>query len=552
MTQKEIIKDFILSGLKSPKQELGGIEAGELKFTVEPNVDLELGDYKTNIAFQVAARARKNPAELAELIARAFLQAPKAHDFFDKIEAKNGFVNFTFTKSFLHASLYQLLRDKKVAIPEAPQKSKINIEFISANPTGALHVGNGRGAFYGDVLGNVLKKVGHKVTKEYYVNNAKVSLQIRELGRTFFGWGEKYKTPYLEKKMDELKDDMKRGNVEQEELTNITDEGDAGYLLARGVLADTRRFLEEKAKILFDVWTEEEELYRKKYPEETFDFLARKGLVYKKEGAEWLRTTEFKDDKDKVLRRSDGTFGYYLADIAYHRNKISRKFDVIVDILGADHHGHVKPLEVAMKILGFKGKFVVFIAQLVRAKGGGRLSKRAGEVVDLEELIDEVGIDAARFFYLSRSLSSQMEFDIDLAKEQSQKNPIFYVQYAHARTSGILANAASSAAGGTGKNQKGATKEDLAFLTSTEELGVVRKILQYPDIILAVAESYETHLLPVYVYELAALFSKFYETSQVLAEDMHVRNARLALTSAFRLIIEDALLTMGISAPERM
>lgn len=499
--------------------------------TIEPEVvsRTQFGDYATNVAFLID---RANAKKVADDIVGALLKLSEAKLIIDHAEVVRGFINITLKTSYIQKAFWERVGEQVQISPTSRQET-ISIEALSANPTGKLHVGNGRSAFFGDVLGNVLARMGHKVTREYYLNNAKVSMQIKELGKTALGKGKKYKSAYVEEKIAEA----------QEDLSATKDEGEAGYILANYIIKDQKIFLEEKAKLSYDIWVEEEDLYKQDIPKKMFDELRDKKLVYEKDGAYWLKTTEFGDDKDKVLKRSDGTFGYYMADIAYHKDKITRQYDRIINIFGADHHGHIKPLEIAMELLGYTGTFKVLLVQLVRVRGGGRLSKREGNLVDLEELIDEVGLDATRFFYLMRSLSSQMEFDIELAKEQSQKNPVYYVQYTYARTHGIVHN-----------NEHGdtITGEGLEKLEEQEERDLMVKLLQYEEILHDVAHTYYVHHLPQYIMELATVFNTFYEKHRVLTEDKDLRVGRLALVIATQNVLRDCLTILGVDAPERM
>jgi len=497
--------------------------------TPEVTSETKFGDYATNVAFLVD---RENRDKVASDIITALGKLSEAQEMIEELNAVNGFINITLKSSYIQKAFWEGTGEQVQISPDS-RKETISIEALSANPTGKFHVGNGRAAFFGDVLGNILARVGHKVTREYYLNNARVSMQIKELGKTALGYGEKYKTPYLEEKIAEA----------QEELSLVTDAGEAGYILASHVVESQKKFLERKTGLRYDIWVEEEDLYRRDVPQKIFNELSDKKLVYEKDGAQWLKTTEFGDDKDKVLKRSDGTFGYYMADIAYHKDKLEKGYDRIINIFGADHHGHVKPLEVAMEILKYEGAFKVLLVQLVRVKGGGRLSKREGNLVDLEELIDEVGLDATRFFYLQRSLSSQMEFDIELAKEQSQKNPVYYVQYTHARTHGIIQN---------NEYQDKITGEHLDKLVEPEEHALMVKLLQYEEILHDIARTYYVHHLPQYAMELATVFNTFYEKHRVLCEEKDFRVGRLALTLATQRVLEDCLTVLGISSPERM
>jgi len=501
---------------------------------VEYPANPAMGDYATNIAFVVAKSEKKNPKDISRALADKILSDKKAQKMFEKVEAAGaGFVNFTLSVEFVQAQL----KDVRGSTPHINigRGKKLNIEFLSANPTGKFQVGNGRIGFYGDALGNIFKLAGYKVTKEFYINNAKNSNQIQELGKTALGEGEKYLTPYVGNKVKELKTKLTGSDP-----VNF---GEVGFLLAQEIQKDNQAFL-EKIGINFDAWTrEEEDLVESGLIKKILEFLKKKSLVYKKDGAEWLKTTEFGDDKDKVVVRSNGGHGYYLADIAYHQNKIKRNFKVIIDIFGSDHQGHVGPMKVAMEILGYTGKFDVLVSQLVRAKGGGKFSKRAGNIVLLEDLVEEVGVDAVRFFYLAKSLDTQMEFDMDLAREQSAKNPVYYVQYAHARMASILHKAQ--------KNRESRI-ENQELLNHPSELRLIKEVLRWPEVVEDTANDYQLQRVTGYAYDLATVFNQFYRDCKVISDDNNMTEARLGVVFATQKILLEVLGTLGISAPDKM
>ncbi len=498
------------------------------KFKIERPAQADHGDY----AF-FAGRKRD---QLKDAVARS--------DLVEHTEVKNGFVNIFLKPDVWREELKQILELRETYAHLAiGEERTVNIEFISANPTGELHVGNGRGAFFGDALANIFEKAGYNVEREYYVNDAKNSLQIQELGKTALGQGDSYKTPYLEKIIAELKPKLK----------NVSDPGAAGYLVAQKITGDIKSFVTDELKIRIDHWFSEEELYGRK----EFDSVKEKLPTYEKDGALWVKTSELGDDEDRVLVRSDGTAGYFLSDIAYHLDKAKRS-DILVDIWGADHQGHVKRMYAAAKHLGFADKLRVLISQIVHVKEEGKdrkMSKRAGETVSLKWLVDEVGLDAARFFYLSKSLSTHMDFDIALAREQSQKNPVYYVQYSFARSHQIFAKVA---------DQRGldADSADLSLLEERSEIALIKKLAEYPEVIETIVTGhqspaagryeYDVQKLTSYAYELSALYHRFYETNRVLVEDENLRNARLALVRAYQIVLKDCLMLLGINAPEKM
>lgn len=530
MTIRDKIKSIIQKSLRA-LQKSGALSAKELpEIKIEYPADSKMGDYATNVAFVLGKTETQEPQVIAQMVAEKIMADKSGREMLEKTEAAvGGFVNFTLSQEFLDAG-YVGYRKPHIKLGRG---KKLNIEFLSANPTGKFQVGNGRGAFYGDVLGNIFKLAGYKVTKEYYINNAKSSKQIQELGRTALGLADRYLTPYVREKIAELK--LKLSEVAPDNFD------EAGFLLAQEIQKDNKKFLEEIG-IHYDIWTrEQEDIVHSGRIKKTLELLEKKGLVYEKDGARWLKTTQFGDDKDKVLMRSSGEHGYFLADIAYHLYKIKRGYKVIIDVFGADHQGHVLPMKIAMQILGFTGKFDTLVSQLVQAKGGGKFSKRAGNVIEFEELINEVGVDAARYFYLMKSLDTQMEFDMELAKEQSEKNPVYYIQYAHARMSSILAR----------KKQKIQFKSQ-KLLNHSSELNLIKYLLRWPEVVEDTAKDYQVQRMTAYAYELAAVLNKFYRDCRVISDDEMLTEARLGLVTTTKRLLKEVLGALGISAPERM
>jgi arginyl-tRNA synthetase len=519
------------------------------------------GDYSANIAMQIAAFNDKKPKTVAKIIADELKKDEKlAHILKDIRVAPPGFVNFYLDRNYLRKLLLEALQDEAYGSGRIGKGKKINLEFVSVNPTGELHIGHGRTAFYGDVLANILAFSGYEVTREYYVNNARQSAQIKELGKTALRRGTSYKSPYLDKKISESSSSLEK----------LKSPEAAGYFLASKIQKDTKEFLIKKAAIKFDVWTEEEKLYKTGAIERTLQTLKAKGLVYEADGAVWLKTTRYGDSQDQVLVRSSGENTYFLADTAYHQDKANRGFDKLIDIWGADHQGHLKRMRAVGRILGIKN-FEILISQLVTLKGRLRLSKRKGNIVSLQDLLDAVGQDAARYFYLTKSLDSQMEFDLRLAKKQSQSNPVYYIQYTHARICSILRKSqmtngkpqisstptqAGARAGsisvhcGAGKNQ--ITKKDLEMLGQEGEFELIRKLVVFPEIIEDISQDYQVHRLATYIHELAQQFNQFYRDFRVLGDNEKTQAARLALTAVTGTIINKGLELLGIYAPQRM
>ncbi len=506
--------------------------------TVSACKDAAHGDYASNIAMRLAGAAKKPPREIAQKIAEELNQNKKAAKIFKKIEAAApGFVNFSLSDGYVLAEAGKILKlGKNYGKVNVGKNKKTQVEFISANPSGQLHVGNGRSAFYGDALGNVLAMSGHKTEKEYYVNDARVSKQIQTLGATALGRGEAYLSPYLKEKIASL----------QKKLSKIRSETDAGYFLAQAVLKDLQKFIAKDLKIKFHGWIFEECLYKRGLIIKTYDFLKKRGLVFEKDGAYWLDMSKY-GQKDEVLLRSNGSPTYFLSDIAYHHNKIKRGYKKIIDIWGADHQGHVPRMKAVMDILGYKGEFEVLICQIVTIKGG-KISKREGNIVALNWLIDEVGVDAARFFYLQNSLQSQMEFDVELAKKKSADSPVFYVQYAHARIASILKKAQKQGVG----SSKPAGVQPLSGLRHQSEIELAKRLLRFPEIVADTANDYQIQRICLYALGIAAKFHKFYHDCQVIGEDKKTARARLGLVLAAKIVLQNTLGLLGVSAPEKM
>jgi len=512
---------------KSIERAVKNLYKKETEVRVERPAEAVYGDYATNVAMIL----KKKPQEIADTIKSPIL---------DKIEVRNGFINFFLSKEYLQKQVEEIFKkDEKFGQLKIGKNIKTQVEFISANPTGLLHIGNGRGAFFGDVLANVLEKTGYKVTREYYINDAKNSNQIRELGKTALGKGITYLNDYLRKKISKLKPQISKLKLKSQNL-----EGEAGYLLAEVVQEDIKDFIERKLKIKFDNWVSEEDLYKKNKIDKIFNWLGNKNLAYKKEDAWWIKTSRFGDSQDWVIIRSQAEGGeptYLLSDIAYHQDKFDRDFQKIINIWGADHQGHVSKIKAAKKMLGYKGDLDILISQVVRLKRG-KISKRKGQIITLEDLIDEVGLDVARFLYLTKSLDTQMEFDLELAKEQSEKNSVYYVQYAHARICSILRKIKDA------KPKKMGEKS----LEHPSELELIKQLIRLPEIIKDTAKDYQVQRIPQYALDLATSFHQFYRDCQVISDKEELNKNRFDLILATKIILKNTLNLMGISAPEKM
>jgi len=501
------------------------------------------GDYATNIAMAIAKQAKKHPIEIANILSEKL--KVKSEKLFEKIEVANpGFINFFLSKEYLQKQVGGILKQgEKFGQLKIGRNKKINVEFISANPTGPLTLGNGRGGFCGDVLANVLAKAGSQVEREYYVNN--VGEQIRKLGHSVLGDAEAvYKGDYIKG----LQKRIKGNNPET-----------VGEAAAKVILKEMIKPSVKKMGISFDVWFLEKSLYQKKEVEKALAWLKKNGLIYEKEGARWFKSTKFGDDKDRVLIKADGETTYLASDIAYLRNKFQRGFNKLIYIWGADHYGYVARIKAVAEAFGFhKEKIKIIIMQLVRLFEAGketRMAKRTGAYITLDELINEVGLDVARFFFLTRAADSHLNFDLDLAKEQSEKNPVYYIQYAHARIGAILRQCGKSEI--TNAKSQTNTKfqisnSKLQLLTHPSELNLIKELIRFPEIIEDTAKDYQVQRLPQYATSLAVAFHQFYRDCRVLAENCSLQKARLGLILATKIVLKNTLDLMGISAPEKM
>ncbi|MFA6296428.1 MAG: arginine--tRNA ligase [Patescibacteria group bacterium] len=533
-----MIKDKIRKNLEEAIKKTGFDLPKEIAILQPQNE--EFGDYSSSVAMVLAKLEKQNPILVAEKILK-YLDIKKLNIYKDITVAKPGFINFFLSEKYLLDELSTILKVKeKYGQGRIEKRNKINVEFISANPTGKLHVGHGRGAFYGDVLSNVLKKAGYDVTREFYINDAKNSKQIKTLGEILHGQKNPYATEFVDKLIKDL--------GQTENYWKTTQIGDAGFQLAEKIQLANREFIERDLGIHFDVWMSEQSLHDMGLPEKTMKWLNTIGLTYEKDEALWMKTTKFGDDKDRVLMRKTGELTYFFADIMYHFDKFERGFDELVDIWGADHHGYMERMQAAVKAMEREGDLKIIITQLVRLISNGKevkMSKRAGTVVNLDWLVKEVGLDATRFFFLMKSVETHMDFNLDLAKEQSKKNPVYYVQYAYARISSIESRMSTNAFQATNTTNFGLLKEPAEF-------ELIKILLKFPEIVADVSKNYEIQGLPVYAIAIADKFHNFYEKCRVLTEDEELTEARLGLVEATRIVLGETLDLMGIEKKTKM
>lgn len=540
------IKKLIDNSIKALQKEKTLPDFDIPEINIEHPENEEFGDYSSNVAMVTAKLARMKPMDLAEKL-KVKIENLKPSDLLEKVEVvKPGFVNLILDKRYFLGQIPGILKKKKkYGDLEIGKGQKIQVEFISANPTGPLTIGNGRGGFTGDVLVSVLNKAGYFAFREYYWNDAKDSTQVEGLGKSVKGEEEVYAGEYIKDLPNKIKKEFNK-NVDDLSIE------EAGQYAVSILKKDIEKFIKEKLNINFDNWFSEQSLYDNTKKDKALKLMEEEKLLYEKEKAKWFKSSEYGDTEDRVVIRSDGSPTYLLPDIAYHLDKFDRGFDKVINIWGADHGGYVARLKGAMEALGHKGKLEILIAQLVRLIKNGqevKMSKRAGTFVTLEELIDEVGLDASRFFFLMYSLNTHMDFDMDLAKEKSDKNPVYYVQYAHARMSSIFLKAEAEGI----KNISMDTKEhDPNLLSNQAELALIKELIKYPELIEDVATRYEIHRLPYYSIDLARKFHSFYNACQVINDDSELTKSRLALVRASQIVLQNVLGVMGVSAPEHM
>ncbi|MGZ7446037.1 arginine--tRNA ligase [Paenibacillus sp. TH7-28] len=546
--KEAILEAIAAAGLAQP-EEIPAI-------VLEVPKDKAHGDFATNAAMQLTRIAKKNPRQIAEEIL-AKLDYSKAG--IEKAEiAGPGFINLTLGKGYLYPILLEVHRaGENYGRIQQGNGQKAQVEFVSANPTGSLHLGHARGAAVGDALCNLLDFAGYDVTREYYINDA--GNQIANLSKSIEArylqeLGQDAEMPEDGYHGEDIKGFARELVAEQgDKLLSMEPEARSAFLRKFGLdkeLAKIKRDL-ERFRVRFDVWFSETSLYEDGQVEASLAELREKGQTYEQEGATWLKTTDYGDDKDRVLVKNDGTYTYLTPDIAYHRNKYDRGFDRIINIWGADHHGYIPRVKAAMQAIGKDPeKLTVLIAQMVSLFQDGekvKMSKRTGKAVTMVDLMDEVGVDPIRYFFTMRSMDSHLDFDMDLAISTSNENPVYYVQYAHARICSIFRQAEEQ-----GIAAPSPEKADLAKLAAEHEFDLLRKIGELPEEIGVAAANYAPHRLVRYAYDLASLFHSYYRAERVITDDAEQTAARLVLLGGVRTALANVLGLIGVSAPEKM
>lgn len=549
---KERLKDEIKASV---------LKAGLAEETQIPDVLLELpkekshGDYSTNMAMQLARVAKKAPRAIAEAIVENF---DKEKGSIEKIEiAGPGFINFYMNNSYLTDLIPNILKaGESYGEINVGNKEKVQVEFVSANPTGDLHLGHARGAAVGDSLSNVLAKAGYDVSREYYINDAgnqinnlALSVEARYFqalgkdkempedgyhGEDIIGIGKKLAEEYGDKFVDQSSD---------ERLSFFREYG-LKYEMAK-LKADLEEF-----RVPFDVWYSETSLYHNGKIDNALAALKEKGHIYEEDGATWFRSTTFGDDKDRVLIKNDGSYTYLTPDLAYHKDKLDRGFTKLINVWGADHHGYIPRMKAAIEALGYgKDTLEVEIIQLVHLYKNGekmKMSKRTGKAVTMRDLIEEVGLDAVRYFFAMRSADTHMDFDLDLAVSKSNENPVYYAQYAHARICSMLRQG----------EEQGLSFEDnlkLNEISSEKEFDLLKKLGEFPQAVAEAAQKRIPHRITNYIYDLASTLHSFYNAEKVLdPENTEKSRARLGLMKATQVTLQNAFTIIGVSAPEKM
>ncbi len=523
------------------------------KAVIEPPKDKKFGDMSANVAMMLAKQAQKAPRQIAEDIAAA----ARNDELIEKIEiAGPGFLNFTFAPSFWQDTVSVIHKaGDDYGSSNMGKGARVQVEYVSANPTGPLHIGHGRGAALGDSLCRILEKAGYDVEAEYYVNDA--GRQMLILGGSILYRAREIKGLNPPEPEDYYRGEYIRDIAEvalqrhpdlldkaEEEATQICKLVGIDIIL-NGIKEDLKAF-----GVRHDVWFSEKSLVDDGMVEETFGDLRKSGLGFDQDGAFWFKATEFGDDKDRVLRKSNGDTTYFASDIAYHDNKFKRGFDHVIDIWGADHHGYIPRMMAACEALGRKGQLAVILVNLVNLLRDGEpiaMSTRAGQFETLKDVVDEVGSDAARFMFLSRKSDSGLDFDLELVKQKSMDNPVYYVQYAHARVCSMKRKAAKQQMRMAEPN-----RDSQALLNTEHDLDILKLLDQYPDFVEAAARAESPHLISIFLRDLASSLHRYYTNCHVLSAEPAVCAARLMLLDSVAGVIRNGLALLGVSAPERM
>ncbi len=558
MVRNTIIRMLSEAVLKLPA-------AAERADSLSPAIELDIpkipdhGDYASNVALSLTRQLKQNPRDIAKAIVG---NLNDCDGLLRKVEiAGPGFINLFLHPRAWHSTLKEIVRDPvNFGRLDIGKGLRVQVEFVSANPTGPLHIGHGRGAATGDVLANILEACGYNVEREYYINDA--GNQMDTLGRSLF-----YRYQQLLGEPLDFPDGHYQGDYMRDLAKDFIKEVGNRYhrVPMEPVVPTFTRFAADRILdgikddlsafgVGFQRWFSERTLHERNAIRLSIDELAKRDFIYESEGAVWFRSTAFGDEKDRVVIRANGVSTYFAADLAYHKEKFDRDYDMVVDIWGADHHGYVERMLAGIQALGRRRSDLrIILVQLVNLLRGGKpvaMSTRAGEFVTLREVIDEVGKDAARFIFLTRRTDSPLDFDLDVAKMQSNDNPVYYVQYAHARLSSIFQLAKER--GIPCDWTSGTDFPDLDLLTQPQELDIMKLLGEYPGVIENCAATLEPHFIPYFLHELVSSFHGYYNRNRIIGDDPGLTRARLFLAAGIRHVIRNALGLLGVSAPEKM
>lgn len=536
----KILREILNNAVVKPAQQ------SSRDIEIEIPKEESFGDLSTPVAMGLAKQLKQNPKKIAQDI----IDKIEYGDIFEKIEiAGPGFINFTFAKNFLWKELKKLITENVEYLSLDIGKGKrVQIEFVSANPTGPLHLGHGRGAAVGSALSNLLESAGYNVEKEYYINDA--GRQVQLLGLSVWArynqmMGREYAYPdhgYRGDYINSLAEDFRKSSLPASSITDF-----CSKKMLDGIKNDLEDF-----GITFNHWQSEKELFENSSVQNSINELRSREYIYEKNGAVWFKSSIFEDDKDRVIVKHDGEYTYFASDIAYHKRKVENGYDEIIDIWGADHHGYIPRIQAVMQALGYpKESLRILLVQMVTLLRGGipvQMSKRTGEFITLREVMDEIGADTTKFLFLTRRHDSHLEVDIETAKRQSHENPVYYVQYAHARINSIFEKLKDQ--------EKFEVFRDLSdfngSLFNQEETRLIKKVLNYPMIFRNAVLAREPHRITFYLQELASMFHTYYQKFRVISEDPELTKLRLALCDAIKIVLKHGLKILAVKAPEKM
>lgn len=545
---KQDIGELLLKAIKGSLKAVYPAWSDKEDFYLDIPSDARFGDLSSNVSLRLSRMLKRPPQEVAaSLVAeiKKALQKNAAGDYVREIRIEGaGFINFYLNDNYFYGQLRDTLSKGKGYFRNKTGKGKrVLLEFVSANPTGPLSVAHARQAAVGDVLSNIMEFSGFKVKREYYLNDEgnqinilgkSIELRLKELN------GEKIEFPEDHYQGDYIRDIAREIKAKNKQVPDFSEYG------VEQIMAVIKKELDDFG-VRFDYWYSQRDLRKSGKINKSLDFLKNKGLIYEQEGALWFKSTQFGDDKDRVVIKSDGLYTYLAPDIAYHRDKLKRKFNLLVNLWGPDHHGYINRLKAAVAAIGADPQclsvIIVQLASIFRDGKPVQMSTRRGQYITLREVLDEVGRDASRFFFLMRRTSSHLDFDLAVAKKQTSENPVYYVQYAHARICSILRSS-------PGKIKPGGV--DFSLLQEKEEIALAKKIWEFSCILEACVKTLDPYMLTVYLQDVACTFHKFYDRHRVLGQEEGLVRARMALIEAARIVISCGLELAGVSCPEKM